>query len=97
MEGVRGTGVGPTVTLVLMQACEEAENTGAQQQGNPSVQPETWEYSSADEPTACHHWHAAKQLHLQQDSPELPQATPGRVIVQKGQCGPATVCRCYAP
>ncbi|XP_069061616.1 regulatory factor X-associated protein [Pleurodeles waltl] len=90
MEGVQGTGAVPTVTLVLMQACEEAENTRAQQQGNPSVQQGNLDIQQCTMDlqhvtTGMQQNNLILQRGLQQDSPELlQQATPGNVFVQQG-------------
>lgn len=82
MEGVQGTGTVPTVTLVLMQACEEAENTGTQHQGNPSVQQGNLEIQQCT--MDMQQSNLILQRGSQQDSPDfLQQATPGNVIVQQ--------------
>ncbi|XP_069496816.1 regulatory factor X-associated protein isoform X2 [Ambystoma mexicanum] len=74
MDGLRGPGAAPTVTLLLMQACEETDPPNTRQQGNLDLQQCTTEMQDAT--------HV-----MQQSSPELlRQATPsmqqGSLIVQ---------------
>ncbi|XP_078513317.1 regulatory factor X-associated protein [Lissotriton helveticus] len=84
MEGVQGTGTVPTVTLVLMQACEEAENTGTQHQGNPSVQQGNLEIQQCA--MDMQQSNLILQRASQQDSPDFLQqaAAAGNVILQQG-------------